>query len=416
MAEWRNRIVDRTEEAPDQLLANPRNWRIHPHSQEQALVAVLDEVGWVTDVVANRRTGFVVDGHLRVAAAISRGEKAVPVTWVDLSDEEEALILATFDPLAGLAVADQAQLDALVADISVDVPVIADLLDSLTSETTPLDGGGLTLRGREPDIGERPDAPETEPGDVWELGEHLLVCADAFTLDVRALNGGPVDLVLTDPPYAIFGSSTGVASDVTDDRMVRPFFEALARRAALALPPGGHAYVHCDWRSWAALWEGFRVGGLAVRNMIVWDKGSGLGPNWANTHELIAFAHYLPKSSNTFTATADHGDFRPVLRPNVLHINRPSGDDRLHNAAKPVELLESLIEASTDPGGTVCDLFAGSGSTLIAAENLGRRTVAVDVDGGWCDVTVARWQKLTGKEAHLRKGAAADFVQAGPVV
>lgn len=137
MAEWRNRIVDRTEEAPDQLLANPRNWRIHPHSQEQALVAVLDEVGWVTDVVANRRTGFVVDGHLRVAAAITRGEKSVPVTWVDLSDEEEALILATFDPIAGLAVPDQTQLDALFTDISVDFPTFdSSVLDALVADAT----------------------------------------------------------------------------------------------------------------------------------------------------------------------------------------------------------------------------------------------------------------------------------------
>src|SRR5690348_10145058 len=80
---WRNRIVGHGEEDPEQLLANPNNWRIHPKSQQDALKGVLSEVGWVQDVIVNKRTGFVVDGHARVALAISAGER-VPVVYVDL--------------------------------------------------------------------------------------------------------------------------------------------------------------------------------------------------------------------------------------------------------------------------------------------------------------------------------------------
>lgn len=83
-AGWANRIVGAGEEPPDQLLANPRNWRVHPKGQQDALAGALDEVGWVTGVIVNRRSGCVVDGHLRVSLAISRGEVSVPVQYVDL--------------------------------------------------------------------------------------------------------------------------------------------------------------------------------------------------------------------------------------------------------------------------------------------------------------------------------------------
>jgi len=107
---WRNRIVGHGEENPEQLLANPLNWRIQPQNQQDALGAVLDDVGWVHTVIVNQRTGFVVDGHLRVAMAISHGDEAIPVTYVDLSEEEEALVLVSLDPLGALATADSESL------------------------------------------------------------------------------------------------------------------------------------------------------------------------------------------------------------------------------------------------------------------------------------------------------------------
>jgi hypothetical protein len=100
-ATWRNRITGSGEEAPDQLLANPANWRLHPKAQQDALAGALDQVGWGQQVLVNRRSGFVVDGHARVALALSRGEATVPVLYVDLEPQEEALVLATVDP-AGL--------------------------------------------------------------------------------------------------------------------------------------------------------------------------------------------------------------------------------------------------------------------------------------------------------------------------
>jgi hypothetical protein len=125
---WRSRIVGQGTENPDQLLANPLNWRIHPRHQQEALQGVLDEVGWVQQVIVNQRTGHVVDGHLRVALALRREEPEVPVLYVDLSEEEERLILATLDPIAALAVPDKEKLADLMELTRGDDEHLADLL------------------------------------------------------------------------------------------------------------------------------------------------------------------------------------------------------------------------------------------------------------------------------------------------
>ena len=104
---WRNRIVGHGEEAPEQLIANPANWRGHPKEQQAALAGALGEVGWVAQVLVNRTTGHVVDGHLRVELAVARHEPAVPVAYVELTGEEERLFLASLDPLAAMAVAEK---------------------------------------------------------------------------------------------------------------------------------------------------------------------------------------------------------------------------------------------------------------------------------------------------------------------
>ena len=128
--QWRNRIVGQGEESPDQLLANPKNWRIHPKEQQDALAGVMERVGWVQQVVVNKRTGFVVDGHLRVSMSITNQEPSVPVVYVDLSEEEDALVLATIDPLAALAKTDDDQLRELVTDLGSD-DQLRDLLASV---------------------------------------------------------------------------------------------------------------------------------------------------------------------------------------------------------------------------------------------------------------------------------------------
>ena len=132
---WESRIIGHGEAAPADLVGNPRNWRTHPQAQRDALVGVLDEVGWVQDVIVNKRSGYLVDGHARVAVAAQRGETSVPVVYVDLSDEEERLMLATLDPLSAMAGADQSALEDLLSGVTTEAEALAEMLEALAEES-----------------------------------------------------------------------------------------------------------------------------------------------------------------------------------------------------------------------------------------------------------------------------------------
>jgi hypothetical protein len=174
-------------EAPDQLLANPRNWRVHPQHQVDALEGLLSAVGWVQRVIVNRTTGHVVDGHARVALGLRRSEPEVPVLYVELSEAEEQLVLAALDPIAGLAGTDQALLDGLLEDVAGGNAALDEFLAGLKSEDAPT--RGLT----DPD-----DAPPVQaeavskPGDVWALGRHRIICGSSTDAQVvqKLLGGG----------------------------------------------------------------------------------------------------------------------------------------------------------------------------------------------------------------------------------
>ena len=149
-APWRNRIVGEGEKPASQFLGNPQNWRVHPAAQAAALEAVLDRVGWVQRVVENRITGHLIDGHLRVLSALKKGDETpIPYVLVDLTQEEEQLVLATFDPLSSMATADRQQLDALLACLQEDsTTAIGAMLATLQDETAPLTEVSFTVEER----------------------------------------------------------------------------------------------------------------------------------------------------------------------------------------------------------------------------------------------------------------------------
>jgi DNA modification methylase len=250
-----------------------------------------------------------------------------------------------------------------------------------------------------------PVHPVSRPGDLWHLGPHRLIVGDSFEKITRKrlIGSDQVHLIACDPPYAIYGNSAGVASDIADDKMVRPFFERALRLASEHLPWFGHAYFFTDWRSWASIWEAARtVPGLVPKNMLVWDKGgAGLGSNYAMTHELVAFFHKLPKQTAMGHRQAG---IRSVMRPNILRHNRVTGEERQHNAAKPVALMRDLIEASTGPGDLVFDPFCGSGTTLIAADQTNRLCITSEIDPINADIAVHRFKRLRPGDVTLGDG------------
>jgi hypothetical protein len=136
---WESKIVGEDDVDPSQLLANPQNWRIHTQAQEQLLSGVINEVGIVQRVVVNAVTGHVVDGHLRVAMAISQDQPTIPVSYVELTEDEEKKVLATFDPIGGLASPDVEKFNSLASDIRFDDPGVQKWLED-EAASLKLDG------------------------------------------------------------------------------------------------------------------------------------------------------------------------------------------------------------------------------------------------------------------------------------
>ena len=127
---YETRIVEHGAENPSTLIANPKNWRLHPPAQEAAMRDALDEIGWVQEVIVNKRTGRLVDGHMRVAMAVKKGAQTVPVSYVDLTEEEEEKVLATLDPLAAMASIDKEALANLKSGIDSDRAALSALLEA----------------------------------------------------------------------------------------------------------------------------------------------------------------------------------------------------------------------------------------------------------------------------------------------
>ena len=226
-------------------------------------------------------------------------------------------------------------------------------------------------------------------------------CTDPNDVD-ELMDGTKADAVWTDPPYAIYGSATGISSSIADDRMVRPMFEKILRVCAQTTKVFGHIYICSDWRSWPSWWEMAKRTSLEAKNCIIWFKGGGgMGSNYANTYEMVGFYANMPERQ-TMQSSEKRGNHQlSVYKPNFVNLPRVTGDERQHNASKPIKLIEFNIQPSTDEGGIVVDWFVGSGSTIIAAEKLGRRCYAMEIEPRYVDVSIRRWEIYTGKKAVL---------------
>lgn len=272
-------------------------------------------------------------------------------------------------------------------------------------------------------------------GDLWLLGEHRLLCGDSTKReDVERLMGGELaDLLLTDPPYnvAYEGATKDkltIANDNMDDASFLSFLSNVFINAVNAIRPGAAFYVwHADSKGWEFR-SALKGAGLTLRETIIWVKNAiVLGrQDYQWRHEPCLYgwkdgaAHYFINDRKQSTVYEDAGvDYKKLKKDELLQLvkqmtdvstpntiiyeDKPTRND-VHPTMKPVKLMGRLIKNSSKQEQLVLDLFGGSGSTLIACEQLNRRCFSMEFDPKYCDAILDRWEKLTGKTAFLSMG------------
>jgi DNA modification methylase len=432
-----DRIVGHGAVDPAKLRANPLNWRTHTKEQREAILDLLRQVGWVQRVIVNRRTGNLIDGHLRVEEALKRLERKVPVLYVDLTDEEERKVLATLDPVAGMAGIDKERLREVLAGVSTGTPGLERLLAELRGkvEVPEADTGTGAVRERGPTV--------TRPGDVWTMGRHRLVCGDstdAATMYATLGGGVLVDAVWTDPPYNVDEKSA--AGKIENDHMPDADFRAFLARSfhamAAAMRPGAAIYVAHSDTGGDAFRRAFMESGFKLAACLIWRKNALVlsrgDYHWQ--HEPILYgwkpggkhAWYGGRAKTTvveFDAppfvklddgswqirTDDHvlvvrgkGVTVEAVASTVVFEDRPRASAE-HPTMKPVRLVRRMLANSTKRGDRVLDPFSGSGSTLMACESLGLVGHFVELNEAFADSSVRRWEAETGKRARLEGGS-----------
>jgi DNA modification methylase len=407
--------------SPDRLRPYPGNARSHSRKQLKLIADSIKRFGFTNPILV---TGDfeVVAGHGRLQAAKSLGLETVPVVALDTLSgaDKKALIIADnrIAELAGwdrdiLAIEYQGLLDLQFDDIEVtgfSLGEIDTILDD-ASEKKPVEPGPEDVLP--PVVA----APVSRKGDLWILGAHRLLCGDARSDGdyARLLGDETADLVLTDPPFnvRVDGNVSGLgkvrheefamASGEMSEAEFTAFLSTFLRHSKAHSRGGAILFVFMDWRHLFELTCAGREQGLALKNLIVWAKdNAGMGTFYRSRHELVfVFKNGDAAHTNTFEL-GQHGRYRTnVWEYAGVNTFRAGRLDELqmHPTVKPVVMLADAIRDVTRRGAIVLDPFAGSGSTLIAAEKTGRQARCIEYEPKYCDVIVRRWQAYTGKAA-----------------
>jgi len=397
--EFKNRIVGYAEVDPEQLLAHPENFRLHPDSQQQALAGAIDSIGYIDPVLVNKNTDTVIDGHLRVSLALRSGVKSIPVTYVDLTEDEERQALLMLDPIAALAASDKTKLDELLRQVNSDDERVQQMLADLAK------ANGLEYGDAPPeDPGAQIDKAEelrekwgVELGQLWQLGEHRLICGDCTDKAVvdKVMGGEKAQLVYTDPPYGVdYDGGTKVREKLSGDATTDLYMPACQVSADYSDEKAALYLWHAGVKGIAAA-AAAAAAGYQIRCEIVWNKNhaqfGALSAQYKQKHEPL---YYCFKSGNAPRW------FGPKNEVTVWDCNRSNRND-YHPTQKPVELAERAINNSSEINNIISDWFLGSGATLIACERLNRKCRAVEISPAYCAVAIQRWVDMTGGEPVL---------------
>ena len=373
----------------DQLIPYINNSRTHSDVQVNQIASSIKEFGFTNPILIDE-DGGIIAGHGRLSAAIKLSFVEVPCIILRglTAAQKKAYIIADNQlPLNAGWDLDMLKLELeTLAEMDFDIDLLGfddEFLSGLLEEE-PTEG--LT---DEDDVPEPPETPVSVLGDIWQLGNHRLMCGDSTSIDAveRLMDGSKVDLLFTDPPYNVaFNGRSGkhdvIKNDNLSDDDFGLFIDDVIQIIKTIDPP--IYYVWCNWKFYGIL-----QGSLEYKSCIVWAKNVfGMGNGYRHQHEFCLYNGkidgHIKNESDLWEIKKDHTYVHPTQKPVALSVRAFSNHIKQKN---------------------VLDLFGGSGSTIIGAEETGRNAFIMELDEKYVDVIINRWQNFTGKEAvHIESG------------
>ncbi len=368
-----------------------KNAKKHDKTQIANVAESIKRFGFAQPLVVDKDNVLII-GHCRLLAAKQLKLREVPVVRMDDLTEEEVKQLRL--------------LDNKLNESDWDFDLLMDEVGELDFDGFDLDWGFKELEesavvedeAPEPDM-ENP--PISKLGDVWLLGNHRIMCGDSTNEDdvAKLMNGESADLLVTDPPYNVdYEGGTGmkIQNDSMSDEKFRSFLKDAFTNAINSMKAGAAFYI------WHADSEGFNFRtackevGLQIRQCLIWQKNSMVmgRQDYQWKHEPCLYG---------WKEGAGHKWNADRRQTTILEFDRPTKSD-LHPTMKPVNLISYQVRNSSEQGDLVLDLFGGSGSTLMACEQLGRTCYTMEYDPRYADVIVKRWENFTHKKAVLLNG------------
>lgn len=438
--DWREYL--RQQEIKTVPIEDVKPYPNNPRDNEKAVPAVaasIERFGFRNPILVDG-DGVIIEGHTRRLAAIKLGMKEVPVVYAtDLTPDEVKALRVIDNKTAELAEWDE----DILAEEMVSLPDFD--FGNFGFGVGELADMGLDEKEEEYDYEEDGDGKpvvevRTKRGDVWRLGNHVLMCGDSTSEeDVAQLMGGEkADCLITDPPYnvAVVGGTADkltIENDDMGDAQFDDFLGAVFRRAAKSLKPGAAFYVWHASRTQRAFESAMNAAGMEWREQLVWVKDAftlgrqdyqwrhepcaygwmdGAAHTWVSDRSQTTVADLLPNAIMKRRAGAvvlKLGGKEYALKPDAvveevkgtaMAFPKPTRSE-LHPTMKPVALIRYQMENSTHYGDVVLDLFGGSGTTMIAAERSGRKCRMMELDPKYATVILDRWEAETGKMAEL---------------
>ncbi len=392
-----------------QIEPDPLNWRTHGVDQQAALTAVLEEIGFVGALLVrpkpkSRTKYLLIDGHERLSRF--EPDALVPCIVVDLDEQEARKALATYDPITNLAGVDRELLERLTAGIEFEQAglneLVAGVLDSL-EESEP-EGGEEPPAARVDQTATLNKKWQTKPGQLWKVGNHRLLCGDSRRCEEvsRLFDGCKPFLMVTDPPYGVEYDPSW-RQDAADAGCLKFSPKSMGQVAnddqvdwteSYRLFPGDVAYVWHAGIHAAEVARNLQSARFECRTQIIWKK-----PSFA-----ISRGHYNWQHEPCWYAFRKNGKSAKWNGDNsqstIWDISNQIKDRSDHGTEKPLECMARAIRHHGDADDDVYDPFLGSGTTMVAAEELGRRCLAMELDPKYCAVILERMAGM-GLEPEL---------------